>query len=156
MKFGILLFAVLTYLYGCSKDAINSQAATTDDNQSIIMFGNQSSPTIFKDQTIIQSSSLADDVLTLNIQYGGGCKEHVFALYGYSMFLKSNPPQAEVYLSHNGNGDMCKALLYQDIRFNLLPLLDSCRHQFGTGQILLRIHAPDSTNPITPFVSVSF
>jgi hypothetical protein len=142
--------------YGCSKDTINNQLASQDENHSIIMFDNQCIPTLFKDKALIRSSSVNENILTLKVQYSGGCQEHDFTLYGYSLFLKSNPPQAEVYLSHNGNGDMCEAFPQKEIHFDLVPLLDLCRHQFGTGQIVLRIHEPDSTNPITPFVSVSF
>ena len=156
MIYRVCLFVLFMNYYGCSKDTINNQLISQDEYHSIIMFDNHSVLTLYKDKALITSSSVSENILTMKVQYGGGCQEHDFSLYGYSLFLKSNPPQAEVFLSHDGKNDMCEAFLQKEIHFDLLPLLDVCRHQFGRGQIILRIHEPDSTNPITPFVSVSF
>ena len=71
------------------------------------------------------------NLLTLNVSYGGGCKEHSFKLYATHGIYFSNPPQANVYLSHNANGDFCEAYITKNIKFDLSPMFPP---------VYLRIH----------------
>lgn len=60
------------------------------------------------------------DKLSLDISHSGGCKEHFYTLFmSPSAFLKSFPAQANLYLRHNGNGDLCEALLRPKLSFDL-------------------------------------
>lgn len=128
-----------------------------DKVDEIIMYNDVDSLYLHNDPLSIKDSiTVHDGILYLNVLYSGGCKEHEFKLYGLPAFLKSNPPQAELFLSHNADGDECEALTTEELRFGLSPFLEACRKQFGNGQILLRIYPPGSTEPVLPLVPVSF
>jgi hypothetical protein len=60
-----------------------------------------------------------EDSLVIEVEYGGGCKEHVFKLITNGMLKKSMPPQCTLYLEHESNEDMCRALLRQKLSFYL-------------------------------------
>jgi hypothetical protein len=83
------------------------------------------------------------DLLTLNISYSGGCKEHTFQLYATRGIYKSNPPQADVFLSHNANGDFCEAYITENIKFDLSLM---------SPPVYLRIHPFKSNEPIYPLI----
>ena len=71
----------------------------------------------------LESIEIVGDTITLNVIYGGGCKEHCFSLYmSPAAFFESYPVQANLYLRHNSNGDACEALINEDISFNLCPV----------------------------------
>ena len=153
---GVFAIIIIVFLFGCSKDTTAPLVLNSTEKQDIIMFIDSNSIQLFTDSLTIQKVDMNKDSLQLIVSYGGGCKSHQFALYGYANFNKSSPPQAEICLSHNGNGDSCKKLITQEIKFNLEPLLTACKRQFGNGQILLRIHINKNPEPIRPFTSVSF
>jgi hypothetical protein len=83
------------------------------------------------------------DLLTLNVSYGGGCKEHTFQLYATRGIYKSNPPQADVFLSHNGHGDFCEAYISENIKFDLSPM---------HAPVYLRIHLYRASEPLYPLI----
>jgi hypothetical protein len=63
--------------------------------------------------------------LSLDVSHGGGCKQHFYTLFmSPSAFLKSFPAQADLYLQHNGNGDLCEALLRPKLSFDLRPVAE--------------------------------
>ena len=65
---------------------------------------------------------VVDGVLSIKVDYTGGHKEHNFTLYRGNNAKKSNPPQIDVYLKHNANGDNAKALQTKTLEFNLADL----------------------------------
>ena len=128
-----------------------------DKVDEIIIYDDADSLYLHKDPLSIKDSIIVrDGILHLNVSYSGGCKEHEFTLYGSTAFLKSNPPQADLFLSHNANGDECEALPTEELQFGLSSLLKLCRNQFGSGQVLLRLYLPGSSEPVKPFMPVSF
>jgi hypothetical protein len=69
--------------------------------------------------------AITGDKLALDISHGGGCKQHAYALFmSPPAFLKSFPAQADLYLQHNGNGDLCEALLRPKLSFDLRPVAE--------------------------------
>jgi hypothetical protein len=92
----------------------------------------------------IDSMRVDGKELTLSVHYGGGCKHHNFTLFmAPPMFAESNPVQAYLYLFHNANGDFCRALVHENLTFDLQPLLDLYGREDET--IILNIHdLPDS------------
>lgn len=71
------------------------------------------------DPYVIDSVKINDDILTVFINYSGGCKEHSFELYSNGAYAKSLPPQTSVYMVHKGNGDACRELIHQTLQFDL-------------------------------------
>jgi hypothetical protein len=74
------------------------------------------------DDVMIKDASVVGDSLTMLVSYSGGCKTHDFKAIWDGAMMKSLPGQINVVLSHNANGDMCEALLTQDVTVSLSPL----------------------------------
>ena len=151
----ILIFGILA----CQTDSSKFSLTGTDKDtvESLILFDDIDLITIDGDGAAINSVTLSGDMLILNVSYGGGCEEHKFKLYVSKGLSKSNPPQAEMYLSHNANGDLCEAYLTEDIVFNLLPFKKSISRDFkSVYEILLRIYPPGSTDPFEPLHKYKF
>ena len=70
----------------------------------------------------IDSINIDEDILSVFVNYSGGCKEHSFELYNNGAYAKSLPPQTSVTLKHDGHGDSCRELVSQQVKFNLSPL----------------------------------
>lgn len=63
------------------------------------------------------------DILTVVVQYSGGCKEHDFNAYFSGGWAKSMPPQAAISLEHlNPNNDNCRSIVKDTFQFNMKPL----------------------------------
>ncbi len=92
----------------------------------------------------INSVYTNDDYLIYHIQYGGGCKKHEFQLFSRDGIYRSNPPQADLFLSHNNNGDTCEALVPDTLVFDLTPLRTR-----GYVRLGLRIYNYESKEPYT-------
>jgi hypothetical protein len=67
----------------------------------------------------IKSVTVEGDLLSVVVSYSGGCKDHEFRLISNQRYMKSLPPQLNLYLEHNGNGDMCRELIEQTLTFNV-------------------------------------
>lgn len=64
-----------------------------------------------------------NDILTVIVQYGGGCKEHDFNAYFSGGWAKSLPPQAALYFEHlNPDNDPCRSIVRDTLYFNLTPV----------------------------------
>ena len=100
----------------------------------------------------IERADVEGDRLRLRVSYGGGCAEHAFTLYSTRGIHQSYPPQADVYLSHDGGGDTCKALISEELRFDLSPLM----HPSEPGALLLRLHPYKETEPIRPLLRYEY
>lgn len=94
----------------------------------------------------IEEVSIEEDTLALRVSYGGGCAEHTFQLFSTRGIYESTPPQADVYLSHDGKGDVCLAEIHEVLRFDLSPL----RSAPSSGAVRLRIYSYEGTEPIRP------
>lgn len=87
------------------------------------------------DPVTIEKIEIICDTLRLRVSYGGGCKTHTFTLYCSTFLYKSNPPQRDVWLSHDANGDNCEAYITEWLSFHLSPLRTE-----DYDSVLLRIY----------------
>lgn len=93
-----------------------------------------------RDPIAVSGVSIENDELTIEASYGGGCLEHGFKLYMQPAFAESNPVQANLYLSHNGNGDVCEALISESLTFDVRKIAELYYEQYGGyGDIILNI-----------------
>ena len=148
----VLLVAALA---GCDDNPC-STVCDADDHHSIIIFDAFDDITLYTDPLIIKEIGLGGNILYLKVEYGGGCRDHDFELYGMSSFLESDPPQASVYLSHNANGDACDALIISELEFSLVPLKEEFLKAYDDGPMLLRIFGPGATDPVRPLILYVF
>ena len=93
-----------------------------------------------QDQLTINGVSVSINTLRIAVTYGGGCKEHVFKLYHDGSILISQPGQVNLYLSHDANGDDCKALVHDTLLFDLTSLSD-------VAPLGIRVYAPAAQEP---------
>ena len=88
--------------------------------------------------------SIAEDVLTVTLSYGGGCARHHFTLVAESQFQESDPVRLNVHLAHEGNDDPCEAYPTNTYEFDLTPIRKLYRDAYGQdeGVIVLRLMGP--------------
>ena len=91
------------------------------------------------DAYTINAATLQGDTLTINVSYSGGCETHAFTLVAEQRFLESLPVQLHVSLAHNANGDTCKALITEDLHFDLTTIKEVYQKVYrkDTGTIAL-------------------
>ncbi len=102
-------------------DYFIAQGYKTDEQiqKTKIQFGNarQSS-----DPYIISSYDASISTLTLTVSHGGGCEEHDYMLVADEQFKESAPPEVDIRLIHDANGDTCEAGIQKELTFDLSPL----------------------------------
>ncbi len=154
----IILLGIFLPFVGCDRfdpSVLSTKNDTT--HTEIIMVDDLSSAGLATDNAQIKSAVIASDVLTVVAQYGGGCKQPDFKLFGSNRFLESFPPQADIVLSHNANGDLCKALITDSLRFSLTRLREAYQSSYGSkGTLLLRLHEPGKPEPLSPLIRYEF
>jgi hypothetical protein len=93
-----------------------------------------------RDPFVLNEATLEGDELTVQVSYGGGCREHGFKLYMQPAFAESNPVRANLYLSHNDNDDPCDAWITEDLTFDVRRVTELYYYYYGGyGDIILEI-----------------
>lgn len=77
--------------------------------------------------------NLKGNIITLDIDYSGGCKVHEFDLVGSVFIMKSLPPKRGIKLFHNSNGDDCREKIITSIHF------DISEFAYANGEIILNL-----------------
>lgn len=85
------------------------------------------------DSFTYQDIRIQGDKLMMDITHGGGCAQHHFALVAHGGWMESDPVKISTFLSHDGHGDMCDALLLRNLTFDLLPLKMAYQEAYGVG-----------------------
>ena len=67
----------------------------------------------------VLEATIENDILTMKVSYSGGCEAHEFNAYFSGIYMKSEPPKAGLFIHHINNGDMCKKLVTEELKFNL-------------------------------------
>lgn len=84
----------------------------------------------FIDPITIKGAHIEGNCLIIDVSYGGGCEEHDFRLERMPLFCGTPPlPPTILSLTHDGNGDLCQALLFKSLSFDLSSLQDSASSQ---------------------------
>ncbi len=96
---------------------------------------------IGRDGFTLDTVSLSGHVISITVQYGGGCEPHDFLLFmSPSAFAESHPVQANLYLMHEDNDDHCDALATETIRFDISPIARQHERFYGQpGDIRLNV-----------------
>ena len=125
--FPILVLSIL--FSACHKKAILStnaavhvnktSSAASSEIKNIIIDSKLDGANIGGASFNVDSLAIAGDVLSIFVNYSGGCKEHTFELYSNKMYAKSLPPQLILYLKHINNEDGCRRLITQELKFNI-------------------------------------
>ena len=146
--------ALLTFA-GC--DELIRILRPSEGTAEILLFDDLSAITLDADVASITKISIEGDLLQLMVTYSGGCENHTFKLYGSRNFAESLPPQVNLFLSHNANGDVCEALMGEDLVFDFSPLKKAYRNAYqDDGPVVLRIHEPGASEPVEPLPQYTF
>ena len=70
----------------------------------------------------ISSAKVVEDSLHVTVNYGGGCKNHVFTAYWVPVWLEEYPVSTEILIVHDDDDDQCTALVVSDLTIDLTPL----------------------------------
>ena len=131
MRTILLTLTLAMFIFGCKQKS--EVAAVVEENITEGKETLQEIPTpkimldpamgkIESDPITLEGAYVEGDILHLQVQYGGGCKDHEFELKGTGMHMKSLPPQTTIVLDHNANEDMCRALISKNLEFNIKAL----------------------------------
>ena len=71
------------------------------------------------DRFHVKGLAIKGDILSIDVEYSGGSKEHTFELFSNQMLMKSLPPKMTLFLQHQANGDLAKALITKTLLFDL-------------------------------------
>lgn len=157
VQYCIFLIIACSLAMSCNIFDSSSDAPKKSEAMGIIFFDDMDRIDFPVDEAAIDSVKLDADILSVKVSYSGGCKEHVFRMYVWRRFLESNPPQAELFLSHDSRNDNCEAYLSQWIEFDLTELVKYARSQYGSpGSVKLRIFAPNARQPYYPIPELFF
>lgn len=85
------------------------------------------------DPATITDGHVEGHTLHLQVQFGGGCKQHRFALVAAEALAESNPPYTRFRLVHEGDEDPCDALLTRDLQVDLTPIVSLVQLSGGTA-----------------------
>lgn len=102
-----ILFACNTTKEVLDIDPIEVQQAQLGD------LGQESDP------ITITSVKLEGNILSLGVEYSGGCKDHTYDLIGSEAVMKSLPAKRSVKLIHHSNDDSCRELVSETLKFDV-------------------------------------
>ncbi|MBN1164693.1 MAG: hypothetical protein JXB45_08950 [Candidatus Krumholzibacteriota bacterium] len=105
-----------------------------------------------KDAVVLTGAEISGKILTLAVRYGGGCREHSFSLYMHPVFKESYPVQADLYLRHDGHHDTCKAIVPDEVSFDLRRIGELYKDLYGRyDDIILHVRDCLQDNPAEVF-----
>ena len=135
----ISLYFLTISLMGCGLNSVPLKTTPPADAQSIFL-----DPSVNPDAGIdvfqIKDAQQIGDYVVMDVSYSGGCAEHVFRLESRGDFTATYPPELNVTLKHDNNGDRCRGVIDNKLWFDLRPA------QFdGTNRILLIITNTETT-----------
>jgi hypothetical protein len=121
----------------------------------VLLFTDWPHDSFRNDAAKITEITLEKNILKIYVVYQGGCQEHTFELHAWTGFLLSNPPQGELYLSHDAHGDTCTETIEKLLSFDVTPL-DKSRTDRHANPLILRITEPAggsfANDPFMPLI----
>lgn len=110
------LFTLCALLFSCGsiKEDINM---TSNANEPVV--ATLGDATLKSDPLTITSALINGNIMTIEIEYSGGCEEHILDLKGSFSVMKSRPAKRSIKLMHNANGDSCRKMVNQTLHFDI-------------------------------------
>lgn len=112
----ILLIVSYSLLTACSEQVIVPESSCTKYKE--LGYLNQDS--LKSDPINVLGVKIEGDCLRITLQYGGGCQEHEVNLVLMIPECGTPPlPPPDFRISHDANGDVCKALITKEYSFDI-------------------------------------
>lgn len=128
LTLSILAAIMMTFFCNCKGKEEATASAVTENTEEVTSTAEPQidmlnidldySPKV-TDALTINEVSLDGVILTVVVQYSGGCEDHEFKLISNQRYMKSMPPQLPLYLEHEANDDNCRALIIQTLKFDV-------------------------------------
>jgi len=67
----------------------------------------------------IESASIQDSILTVNVSYAGGCGTHSWDLIWTGMYMKSLPMKVSLFIHHTSENETCNDKMQETLNYNL-------------------------------------
>ena len=87
----------------------------------------------------IDTAFIQGDTLFTRVSYSGGCGDHTFAIEPNGPMLKSLPPKQPMRIVHRSDGDPCRAMIIEELKYDISEYRGTPR---GTTFILLENWKP--------------
>ena len=87
----------------------------------------------------IDTAYTQGDTLFALVSYSGGCGDHTFAIEPNGPMLKSLPPKQPMRIVHRSDGDPCRAMIIEELKYDISKFRGTPR---GTTFILLENWKP--------------
>lgn len=117
----LLIFSIALLIFSCKshKNAKNSTIETNSETMLKATIGDIETPS---DLIQITGVTISGNIMSIDVNYSGGCEEHNFQLIGSENIAKSLPPIRSIKLVHNANGDACRKLEERTLVFDISDL----------------------------------
>lgn len=122
MKRLFFLASVIAVIFCCQIFDEDEKSNELNSDESIVFVENIDRVDFPAAAVKIDSIQFIHDQLFIYVNYSGGREEHLFQLYVWRGLSKSNPPQAEIFLSHENHNESCEALLTNKLKFNFAKM----------------------------------
>lgn len=116
----------------------------TGGNSRRLLMATKNQPAIGNTHCSVSHAVVAGDKLLMQITYGGGCARHDFQLDWNGVIRESFPPGVTLTLTHNGHNDPCKALLTEELEFDL-----SVVEGLPQERMIITLQTPDGVQEVT-------
>jgi hypothetical protein len=148
-----ILFAVAACLGACLSGCVSQESSPTaltapaaEDPPDVVIDPGAGFHTLL-DDTRIRKFAVEGNLLTMDLEFSGGCREHEFEAITNGGFLESLPPQLRVFVRHDANEDPCDALVRERVAFDLTPIAELIKESLADDLagpiILLLVEASD-------------
>ncbi len=123
---GIYFSVLLITIFSCATDKnLNSNKETLEISKSIQ--NKVIKATLGEKKSIsaafqITGVSINANIMTIDVNYSGGCDVHSFEMIGSLMMAKSLPPIRTIHLIHISNEDKCEKLIKEKILVDISDL----------------------------------
>lgn len=126
----LYFFAVCSLFFACNQTKnIEPQVQTVPIKAALGSVTTESEP------LTIKTASLDGNILSVEIEYSGGCEKHWVDLVGSFSVMKSLPAKRTIKLIHGSNNDHCRKLISESIMFDVS--LFAFNQESGSEIILL-------------------
>jgi hypothetical protein len=130
-----LLIPVMLLLAACEEEQSDRQ-----DQAACEPIQTYEDAVLLSDPFDITGAEITGDCLKITVRYGGGCMPHDFTL-DYTFLPDFSYFTGVLHLSHNANGDLCKALCTGDVYFDLTGIQEPGMKMIS---LILREHLENS------------
>lgn len=98
------------------------------------------------DPCFIEHAATSGHRLTARVLYAGGCATHRFDLLEDHASGRTELLVIDLLLAHDAMGDPCKAIVREELTFDLSTLEDKHHSDLTNGHVKIRLHAGRSVD----------